>query len=164
MSVTSREIGHFYDNVETLTDDQLSMIFSSPSGDRPTRPTDYSQEMVRYKNIKKFRNQYHGLYNAMKHGNRVIHMEISKKDTQANSLVGTYVTYQWAEPRRHSSKNYALRTREGSEIHSEIADFAMKTELVSADSIDEFVLVAMDCHQIITDILQAHAPPHGAKV
>lgn len=163
MSVTSREVGHFYNNVETLTDDQLSRIFSTPSNDERTKQLDYSRARVRYKSIKEFRNQYHGLYNAMKHGNRVIHIEMSTKDKPMDSLAGTYVTYQWAEPKRGSSKNYALRTREGSEINGEIADFAMKTELVPADSVEEFVSVATDCHQIVADILQGHAPAQGDK-
>ena len=163
MSVTSREIGRFYNSVETLTDDQLSNIFSTPRSNGPSKQVDYSQARARYGSVKEFRNKYLGLYNALKHGNRVMHMEISTKDKPMDSLVGTYVTYQWAEPKRGSLKKYALRTRDGSEIKSEIKDFTMKTELVPADSVDEFVSVASNCHQIVADILQAHAPAEGGK-
>lgn len=154
MSVTSREISRFYNNIDELTDVQLSNIFCIP----PNSQIDYSQARGKYRNIKEFRSKYLSLYNAMKHGNRVLHMEISAKNRPVDLLAGTFVTYQWVAAKSGSSKKYALRTRSGSEVESEIGDFTMKTELVPADSLDEFISVAEDCHQIIADILKGHAP------
>lgn len=161
MSVTSREIGRFYGNVETLTDEHLSKIFHTPPSGEGTKALDFSQVRVKYRTLREFRDKYQGLYNAMKHGSRVLHMEMSTKDKPMNSLVGTYVTYQWVEVKPGSSKKHALRTRDGSEVESKIGDFTMKTELVPADSVDEFVSVAGDCHQIIADILRSHAAGGG---
>jgi len=164
ISVTTGEIGSFYsEKVDNLTDDDIRKIFNAPLNGEGAPTLDFSGIKGKYKNLREFRNKYQGLYNAMKHGSGVLHKEFSTKDKPMNSMVGTYVSYQWFEVKQGKPMKLGVHTCEGSEAESEIRDSKMKTEIIPSDSVDEFVHVSEDCHQIIAQILQNHAPPGQDK-
>ena len=94
----------------------------------------------------------------MKHGSGVLHKEFSTKDKPMDSLIGTYVSYQWFEVKRGKAQKVGIHTCEGSETESEIRDTKMKTEIFPSDSVKEFVNIAEDCYKIIAQILHNHAP------
>lgn len=159
ISITTGEIGAFYSqNVDSLTDDDIRRIFNISQHEEGASALDLSAIKNKYKNLKEFRAKYHGLYNAMKHGSGVLHKEFSTKDKPMNSLVGTYVSYQWFEVKQGKPQKLGVHTCDGSEAESEIRDSKMKTEIIPSDSVDEFIHVSEDCHQIISQILQNHAP------
>lgn len=159
ISVTTGEIGSFYsEKVDNLTDDDIKKTFNiSPNGEgAPT--LDFSGIKGKYKNLKEFRAKYQGLYNAMKHGSGVLHKEFSTKDKPMDSMVGTYVSYQWFEVKQGKPQKLGVHTCDGSEAESEVRGSIMKTEIIPSDSVSEFIHVSDDCHQIIAQILQNHAP------
>lgn len=159
ISVTSREIGRFYSRIDKLADEDIGKIFNIPLNSEGAPTFNFSLNKDKYRNLREFRNKYQGLYNAMKHGSGVLHKEISTKDKPMNSMVGTYVAYQWFEVRQGQPQKLRFRARDNSETESEIRNYKMKTEIIPSDTVSEFVDVAKDCHQIITQILQNHAPP-----
>lgn len=159
ISVTSREIGRFYREVDKLTDEDICKIFKIPANDRGAPAFDFSEMKDTYRKLKEFRNKYQGLYNAIKHGSRVLHKEISTKDKPMNSMVGTYVTYQWFEVNQGRAQKVKVWMWDGSETEIDIRNQQMKTEIVLSDTVGEFVNIAEDCHRIITLILQNHASP-----
>jgi hypothetical protein len=162
ISVTTVEIGTFYtQNVDNLTDDDIKRIFNVPSHEEGASALDLSAIKSKYKNLKEFRVKYHSLYNAMKHGSEVLHKEFSTKDKPMDSLIGTFVSYQWFKVKRGKPTKLQVHTRDGSATESEIRDSEMKTEIIPSDSVNEFIRVSEDCHQIIAQILQNHAPPNG---
>ncbi len=163
ISVTSREIRRFYSKVDKLTDEDIRKIFNIPLNGEGQPTFDFSVIKSKYRNLREFRNKYQGLYNAIKHGSRILHKEISTKDKPMNSMVGTYVAYQWFEVKPGQPQKLGVRTRDGSIAESEIRDSRMKTEIVPSDTVSEFVDVAEDCHQIIGQILQNHTPPAWDK-
>ena len=163
ISVTSREIWSFYSKVDKLADEDIRKIFNIPLNSEGAPIFDFSGIKGKYRNLREFRNKYQGLYNAMKHGSRVLHKEISTKDKPMNSMVGTYVVYQWFEVKQGQPQKLGVRTRDGSGAESEIRDSRMKTEIVPSDTVSEFVNVAEDCHQVIAQILQNNAPPARDK-
>ncbi len=162
ISVTSGEIWSFYNKVDKLTDGDIRKIFNISLNGEGAPTFDFPGIKGKYRNLRELRNKYQGLYNAMKHGSRVLHKEISTKDKPMNSMVGTYVAYQWFEV-EYEPQKLRVRTWDGSEAESEIRYSRMKTEIVPSDTVSEFVDVAEDCHQIISEILQSHAPPAGDK-
>lgn len=158
ISVTTGEIGNFYNKkLDKLTDEDIRRIFNIPPNSEGAPTSSLSRIKEKYRNLREFRNRYQSLHNAMKHGSGVLHREMSTKDKPMNSLVGTYVVYQWFEVKQHQLRKLGVRTRDGSEAESEIRDFRMKTEVVPSDTLSEFVYVAEDCHEIIAQILQNHA-------
>lgn len=160
ISVTTGEIGTFYrQKVDNLTDDDIRRIFNV--SEHKEVALDLLAIRGQYKNLKEFRDKYQNLYNAMKHGSGVLHKEFSTKDKPMNSLVGTYVSYQWFELKRGKPKKLPVHTCDGSAAESEIRDSRLKTEIIPSDSVDDFIHVSEDCHQIIAQILQNHAPPNG---
>lgn len=164
MSITTAEIGSFYgEKVDKLTDEDIGKIFNIPLNGEEAPKLDFSRIKGKYKNLGEFRNKYQGLYNAMKHGSGVLHKEWSTKDKPMNSMVGTYVSYQWFEVKRGQPQKLAVQTQDGSEAESEIRDSRMKTEIIPSDTASGFVHVAEDCHHIIAQILQNHAPPARDK-
>jgi hypothetical protein len=164
ISVTTVEIGSFYsEKVDKLTDEDIGKIFNIPLNGEEATTLDFSRIKDKYKNLREFRNKYQGLYNAMKHGSGVLHKEWSTKDKPMNSMVRTYVSYQWFEVNRGQPQKLAVQTRDGLEAESEIRDSRMKTEIMPSDSVSEFVHVAEDCHYIIAQILRNHAPPARDK-
>ena len=157
ISVTSKETGHFWRKVDKLTERDIGRIYKIPLNDGRTPRFDLLGMINRYKGLKEFRDKYQGLYNALKHGNRVIHMEISPKDEPKNY----YVSYQWVEVSQRQKNKLKATTCDGSEMEIEIGEQKLKTEIIQRDSISEFLNIAEDCHQIIALILQNHAPPTG---
>lgn len=160
ISVTTGEIGTFYKRkVDNLTDDDIRRIFNVSPHKEEASVLDVFAIKSKYRNLKEFRVKYHSLYNAMKHGSGVLHMEFSTKGKPMNSLVGTYVSYQWFEVKQGKPMKLQVHTCDGSAAESEIRDSEMKTEIIPSDSVEEFIHVSEDCHQIIAQILQNHAPP-----
>lgn len=159
ISVTSREIGRFYRGiVDTLNDEDIRKIFGIALKDDQAPAFNFLEMRDKYRKLEEFRNKYLGLYNAIKHGSRVLHKEISTKDKPMSSMSGTWVTYQWVEVNRGKPEKVKVRTREGSEACIEIRPAKFKAELVPADTVSEFVNVADDCYRSIALILQNHAP------
>lgn len=158
VSVTSREIWSFYKKVDKLTDDDLRNIFGFHlDGDR-TDLLPFLQVKDKYKRIREFHETYQSLYNAIKHGSRVISYEIPKTDVAMNSMHGTYVTLQWVDVNQRKSQKVRVRTWNTSETEIEIRDRKLNTILLPSDDISEFVDIAEDCYQIIKQILMNHAP------
>jgi len=140
ISVTTREIGSFYsEKVDNLTDDDIKKIFNVPPDGKGVPTLDSSRIKRKYKYLKEFRAKYQGLYNSMKHGSGVLHKEFSTKDKPMDSLIGTYVSYQWFEVKQGKAQKVGIHTCEGSETESEIRDTKMKTEIFPSDSVKEFV-------------------------
>ena len=157
ISVTSREIGNFYKEVDKLTEGDLGKIFKIPLNDGRTPGFDFLGMKDKYRQLKEFRDKYQSLYNAIKHGNRVIHMEISSKGKPGDSLVSTYVSYQWVEVNQGQKKKMKAKACDGSEIEIEVGEQKTETKILQSDTISEFLDIAEGCHQIIELILQNHA-------
>lgn len=158
VSVTARDIGPFYKQVDTLTDEDVRNIFNFRSDGVLTSSLDFSQVKDKYKKLGEFRKKYQGLYNAIKHGARVISYEISTKDKAMNSMHGTYVSLQWVEVSQRKPQKLKVRRWDTSETEIEIRHRKMKTIVLPSDDISEFMSVAEDCYQIIEQILSNHAP------
>ena len=157
VSVTSGEIGEFYKNAHKLTDDELRKIFNIRSGTTKDSSIDYTQIREKYKNLKEFRSRYWSLYNAIKHGNRVLCHEISEKDIPMNSLHGTSLAFAWIRIKLRKPVREKVKDWNGSEIEIDIRDRKLKSLILPSDDISEFVNVAEDCYQIIEQILRNNA-------
>lgn len=160
VSVTTGEVWSFYnEKVDFLTDDDIKAVFNPPSNSRDAPKLDFTEMKNKFRPLKEFRNKYQGLYNAMKHGSGVLHKEFSTKDKPMISMDGTYVSYQWFERKRGRPQRLRIHTNDGSEVESEIRDSVMKTEIIPADSVSEFIHIAEDCYKIVAQILGNHTPP-----
>ena len=157
VSVTSREIGEFYKHVHKLTDDEIRKIFNIRSGTTKASSMDCTQIREKYNKVKEFRNRYWSLYNAMKHGNRVLCHEISDKDSPMDSLHGTSLAFTWIHIKVRKPVREKVKDWDGSEIEIDIRDRKLKSLILPSDDISEFVNVAEDCYQIIEQILRNNA-------
>ena len=158
VSVTSGEIGEFYKHAHKLTDDEIRKIFNTRSGTTKASSVDYTQIRGKYDKLKEFRSRYWSLYNAMKHGNRVLCHEISEKDIPMDSLHGTSLAFTWIHIKLRKPVREKVKDWDGSEIEIDIRDRKPKSLILPSDDISEFVNVVEDCHQIIEQILRNSAP------
>lgn len=158
VSVTSREIGEFYNHAHKLTDNEIRKIFNIRSDTTKASPTDYTQIREKYDRLKEFRSRYWSLYNAMKHGNRVLCYEIYEKDIPMDSLHGTQLAFTWIHIKVRKPVSEKVKDWDGSEIEIDIRDRKPKSLILPSDDISEFVNVAEDCHQIIEQILRNNDP------
>ncbi len=158
ISATPKEIGDFWTKADALKEEDVVRIFNIQMDDGVASEFDFLGTIAKYKGMKTFRDKYQSLYNAIKHGNRVLHMELSTEDRPMDSLTGTYVSYQWVEVQQRLKEKVKVMARDGSEMEIEIPRLKNKEELIQSDNINEFLSVAENCHQIIFTILQNHSP------
>ena len=159
VSVESSEIAEFYNRVHKLTDDEIRKIFNIRSGTINSSSEDYTQIRKKYNKLKEFRNKYQSLYNAMKHGNRVLCHEISKKDILMDSLHGTLLAFTWIHVEIHEpSVPEKVKDCDGYAIEIDTRNRKLRNLILPSDDINEFVNVAEDCYQIIEEILRNNAP------
>lgn len=157
VSVT-KEIEKFYGQVHKLTDDEIRKIFNIRPGTKKASSINYTQIREKYNKLKEFRNKYHNLYNAMKHGNRILCHEISKKDVPMDSLHGTWLAFTWISVNTRKSVQEKVKDWNGTEIEIELKDRKQKNLMLPSDDISDFVNIVEDCHQIIEQILMNNAP------
>jgi hypothetical protein len=158
VSVKSGEINDFYGQVHKLTDGEILKMFNIHPDTKESSPINCTQIREKYKKLKEFRNKYQGLYNAMKHGNRILCYEISKKDVPMDSLHGRWLAFTWIETNLRKLVREKVKAWDGSEIEIELGERKPKNLMLPSDDISEFVNIAKDCHQIIEQILKNNAP------
>lgn len=158
VSITLGEIEKFYGQVHKLTDEEIQKIFNIRPGNRGGLSMNYAKIKEKYIKLKKFRTKYQSLYNAMKHGNRVLCHEMSNKDVPMDSLHRTWIFFTWINVNMRKLVQEKVKDWNGSEIEITLRDRKHKTLMLPSDDISEFVNIVKDCHQIIERILRNNAP------
>ena len=158
ISVTPDEIGKFYEQVHKLTDDKIRKIFNIRPGTKKASSINYAQIREKYNKLEEFRNKYQSLYNAMKHGNRVLCYEMAPRDVPIDLLNGTWICFTWIDVNMYKSAQEKVKDWKGSEIEIELKNRKQKNLILPSDDIGEFVNIVGDCHQIIEQILMNSAP------
>jgi hypothetical protein len=158
VSVTLKEIEKFYGRVRELADDEIRKIFNILPSTKKASSINCTQIIEKYNKLKEIRNKYQSLYNAMKHGNRVLCHEISKKDVPMGSLHETWLSFIWISVNLRESMREKVKTWNGSEIETGIRNRKLKNLILPSDDISEPWNVAEDCYQIIEHILKNNAP------
>jgi hypothetical protein len=158
VSVTLGEIERFYGQVHNLDADEIQKIFNIRAGTKKASSINYTQIKEKYNKLKEFRNKYQSLYNAMKHGNRILCHEISRKDVTMDSLHRTWLAFTWIHINLRESVQEKVKAWDGSEIELKLRDRKIKNLILPSDDISEFVNVVKNCHQIIEQILKNNAP------
>jgi len=163
LSITPNEVAEFYGKLNQLTDDDIRNIFNI-SQERASS-FDYSDIRQRYENICKFRSEYHGFHNAIKHGWRFKMFEIAPKDKPMTSMSGTYINFQWIRVSQGKPQLVKVKARNGSEIEVKIRKRKQDGVLLPCDDVSPFVSVAYECYTMIEDILKGHSPlaPHSGE-
>jgi len=156
LSVTANEIGDFYTSLNQLIDEDIRNIFNVHHEQAPA--FDYSGIRERYKNLQRFRSQYHGFHNAIKHGWRFRISEISTQGKPMTSMHGTYVAFQWIEVSQRKLQIVKAHAWDGSDTEIRIRGRKQNIVLLPCDDVSTFVNVAQDSYTIIEDILRGHAP------
>jgi hypothetical protein len=157
LSVTSKEIGRFYNSLDKLTEEDIRKILHIHQNETPS--FNYSDIRDRYRNLEQFRKRYQGFHNAIKHGWRFKIFEFSTKDKPMTSMHGTYIDFQWIEVSQGKPQVVKVKVWDGSGAEIKIRDRRQEGVLLPCDDISTFVNVAQDCYTIIEDILNGHSPP-----
>lgn len=157
LSVTSKEVGNFYDNLEKLTAEDIRKIFYIHQN--RTCVFEYSGIRAKYRILNQFRKRYQGFHNAIKHGWRFKMFELSTEDKPMTSMHGTYLNFQWIKVSQGKPQVVKVKAWDGSETEIKIKDRKQDGVLLPCDDISPFMNVAQDCYTIIEDILKAHSPP-----
>ena len=157
LSATPTEVGFFYDNVDKITNEDISKIFHIRQNE--ISAFDYLGIKKEYGELKQFRQQYHDFHNAIKHGWRFKIFEFSTKDKPMNSMHGTWIDFQWVKVSQGKPRLTAVKAWDGSETEIKIKDRKVDGVLLPCDDISQFVNIAEKCYTIIENILRGHSPP-----